>query len=154
MNKGTNQLLFILQKTSETQKRILHPRDLSSGTQKSIRNPTTSRDATVRASPVPRSASPSISSSFTNVRVTRPKTPLSEETVERYNESENEDYSDAFDDRAVPRGRSNQRLELTKKLSSKSWVRSWHCSYHILLCSRSINSWETMTWMKKIPSLK
>lgn len=41
--------------------------------------------------------------------------------IERYDESENEDYSDAFDDKAVRHGRS-QKLELTKKLSSKSWV--------------------------------
>lgn len=125
----SSDLRSFFQKSSDSHKRILHTRDLSSGTQKAVRSFTSSRDATVRASPVPKAGPPTVSPSF-NPRTSRPRTPLGEPVFERYMESENEDYSDAFDDRAVLRARGNQRLELTKKLSSKSWVRcqTFHAS--------------------------
>lgn len=114
-----------LQKVGETHKRILHPRDLSSGTQRGVRQLTQSRHATIRA-PQPSTnvtdGSPPVHSQ--RGRTVRAPTPRIESSVERFNDSENEDYSDAFDDRAPALGRSTIKLELTKKLSSKSWVRS------------------------------
>lgn len=108
------------QRPTDAKKRVLHPRDLSSGTQKAIRTLTPS--ATIRASASNSNTPISTPVQIAKLHTTRPKTPLSKTTLERFDDSESEDYSDAFDERMPSHGSDSRKLELTKKLSSKSWV--------------------------------